>query len=384
MPELDTTLDPSTVRLSESFLLSDFMGCHSVYEKVLSNPFPTPVLFPEKYADMVSEGERLSRLLDYLQGALGPCSVTYGYLSTELGRILARPTNTPHYWTDGAAADVVFHTQYRTGASPIDIAADIDSLTTFERLITYSESEAICIATNSVHSNSPPREKLYENRYMGGSGKASVTHVKHAKCADRQQRLRSINHSIPWRGRGWPSYHGRGKLQYQHIRLNEYVLLSDLLYDNDIIMRPGRLTGAERQGPKLRQNPTWIVDNAADTIPRPPRMTECMDEPPEVVQRFLSAGEILSWVIRNTKSRVSVIKGVDHRLKRDYIEISPGDAEARRQPWPLIDWLNEKFGIDVEAVPTSYDDYRLRICLVQRTPKTHISINTPRRLRLRP
>jgi hypothetical protein len=39
--------------------------------------------------------------------------------------------------------------------------------------------------------------------------------------------------TVDWRGSGHPTYHGFGKLQYQHVRTSLYTVMSDWLYDRD-------------------------------------------------------------------------------------------------------------------------------------------------------
>jgi hypothetical protein len=40
----------------------------------------------------------------------------------------------------------------------------------------------------------------------------------------------------PWRGQGYPSYHGGGIRQAQHIRTSRYTMLSDFLYNTEAVV----------------------------------------------------------------------------------------------------------------------------------------------------
>jgi hypothetical protein len=217
-------VDPTTVRLSDYFLLSDFMGCTSVYQYGMHNRFD------DTDTEKLAEGRNLAEKLDEIVYDLNPISVVYGYISPSLSRKIVTyqdPNKSSyHRWDKGAAADICIHDEVSI-FPPITVAQRIEIYTyEFSRMITYAESEIICYASSIKEPN---RCALYENRYLGKGKKPKF--ISYPKNHDRRQSLLDqIRLPCDWRGQGWPSYHGGGKRQYEHYRLSRYFLLSDILY----------------------------------------------------------------------------------------------------------------------------------------------------------
>lgn len=216
-------IDPTTVRLSNSFLLSDFMGCDSVYRQGYANEFT------EQDLPKLNEGFLLAQTLEHLQQKLGPCSISYGYISPELSRKIVKYQSPDkpsyHRWDFGAAADACFHSQ---SIAPIRTAFEIDSLVDYSRMITYAESSQICVATRVSEFATKPRRAFYENRYVG---QRTPKHIKYSfNKATREKQKQAHTLEFDWRGGGHPSYHGKGLLQLQHMRAGKYSLWSDFLY----------------------------------------------------------------------------------------------------------------------------------------------------------
>lgn len=234
---------PSEIRLSPNFLLSDFMGCNSVYSKGLAN------VFHDLSGQKLKEG---TALCDYVLEALlekSQLSISYGYISPDLSESIVtymdpgRPSY--HRWDKGAACDVLLHDLIREGTPPIDIAFLIDDTLPMSRTITYSESPYICVATKlSEIDSGKVRKALYENRYEGVRRPLYVVYSNNLDIRDMQRRQHKLEHD--WRGAGYPTYHGGGKRQLHHIRTSKYTMLSDFLYSdyavaNGIANRPSRL-----------------------------------------------------------------------------------------------------------------------------------------------
>lgn len=224
-------LDPTTVRLSEHFLLSDMLGCNSVYTKGLKNVFFDPT------GAKLAEGKHLCEsLLEGILNQYGPLSVAYGYISPELSRDIVKYQDPDkpsyHRWDKGAAADICVH-GWNERKAPIYLAHRIDIENEYSRMITYSESPYICVATQL--GESPARKAFYENRYMG------VPRVKPLyirKPASREARRREADNLVlehDWHGHGFPTYHGGGHRQLQHIRCGRYSMVSDFLYSTEAI-----------------------------------------------------------------------------------------------------------------------------------------------------
>lgn len=227
-----TVTDPTKVRLSEHFLLSDFMGCNSVYTKGLKNVWYDPD------GSRLAEGKHLCEtILEPLLNEYGPLSISYGYISPDLSRqvVSYQDPDIPSYhrWDKGAAADVCVHAWVRRKA-PIYLAHEIDCKFPYSRMITYSESPFICVASQ-LSEGDEPRRAFYENRYGGKKG-AKPQFIKkssNAKSREREGNTLTLEHD--WKGAGYPTYHGGGIRQQQHIRTSRYSVASDFLYSTHAI-----------------------------------------------------------------------------------------------------------------------------------------------------
>lgn len=221
---------PRDIRLSEHFLLSDFMGCDSVYRKGYKN------LFVDTNGTKLAEGKHLCEtLLEPMLWGYGPLSITYGYISPDLSeRIVSyQDPKQPSYhrWDKGAAADVVVHC-WVAESPPILLAHEIDQKFPYSRMITYSESEGICLATQL--SESTPRRAFYENRYMGVA-KAKPKYIRKSQSMDAKRReAENLVLEHDWRGAGYPTYHGGGRRQLHHRRCGEFSLITDFLYNDRV------------------------------------------------------------------------------------------------------------------------------------------------------
>ena len=79
--------DPRTHRLSPHFVLSDFLGCHSVYSKGYPNPF---VLGGSSDLKLVNASVLCVAALEPLIAQFGGLSVAYGYISPELSEKIVK------------------------------------------------------------------------------------------------------------------------------------------------------------------------------------------------------------------------------------------------------------------------------------------------------
>lgn len=228
---------PSQVRLSDSFLLSDFMGNNSVYTKGLRNIFD----FDDK---KLAQGRYLCEaLLENLLLDFGPMSISYGYISPELSGHIVKYMNpnepSYHRWEKGAAADILIHDILDEDFAPVHLAHAIDAGYEYSRMITYSESPYICVATNIEEPAGSPRCAFYENRYTGVP-KAKPQYIKKPNSLEARA-MEGSRLVLPhgWIGAGYPTYHGGGTRQVQHIRVSKYSMISDYLYDDRIVMNGG-------------------------------------------------------------------------------------------------------------------------------------------------
>lgn len=224
---------PTETRLSEHFLLSDFLGCHSVYLHGYANPFVGG------YAAL-EEGKHLCEtLLEPIMAEYGPLSISYGYVSPELSKKIVKymDPNAPSYhrWDKGAAADICVHAYVKHHA-PIYLAHEIDENLPYSRMITYSESPFICVASQ-LSEGDKPRRAFYENRYMGVPKAKPLYIRKPASARDRAAEAAGLRLHHDWRGEGYPTYHGGGVRQWHHRRCSKYTMISDFLYSEKAVSK---------------------------------------------------------------------------------------------------------------------------------------------------
>jgi len=238
-------------RLSPHFLVSDFLGCHSVYSQGLKNSLEGSK--SEVNLRLANAEALCNELLEPVLEKYGPLSIGYGYISPEVSRRLVRyqDPNKPshHRWDLGAAADICVHNWVQAQVSytdealassdvctsPIALAHVIDQAgMPYSRIITYSESPFFCVAVSAAElAQDRPRKAFYENRYEG-KPKAKPDYRTYSSDDTRRREFgRLIEYGLPapWQGTGYPTYHGGGREQYHHQRVSCYTMLSDWLLD---------------------------------------------------------------------------------------------------------------------------------------------------------
>ncbi len=313
-------VDPFT-RVSPHFILADFLGNHSVYAKghknLMTNDEATELKLTNLRA-LANEG------LEPILSKWGPMSVSYGYISPELSGHIVKyqdPDKPSHHRFDlGAAADICVHQWVQDDfvllddlflpdsarGSPIALAHGIDQANIpYSRLITYSESPYLCLALSAVEvSRRQPRKAFYENRFQGRKG-AKPEYVQLANAAARNrhfQQLQEQGLEHPWRGAGYPTYHGGGFRQYHHMRVSRYTMVSDFLFD------------------------LQSISNGAKNIP-----AMNLDA---VQDAFAAAGLAYDWVIRALEiPRASIVKG--------YV------SHLNPHMHPDNDWRNDTFSFQL-------------------------------------
>ncbi len=323
--------DPTKVRLSEHFLLSDFLGNHTTYTKGRANLLlPDDPQLPLKMAN----GKALCRhfLEPFLEQA-GPLSISYGYITPELSDEIVhyqdsrKPSH--HMWNLGSACDIISHEWVNydpeddtAESSPIRLAHEIvEAGYPLSRLITYSESPYLCVAVSAseISANSP-RGAFYENRYVG---QKKPEYQQYASSSSKSVALARLNkEGLPhgWRGRGYPSYHGGGRRQYHHIRTSKYTMLSDWLFD------------------------LQSIANGAKNIPN------VQDQ--GLMDSFYKAGDLYDDIITGTDcNRFSIIGGFVHgsnpffrsdndwRNGQGYFTIVPPSSRTSKE---VVDMMKER------------------------------------------
>lgn len=231
-------LPPKFVQLSENFRLSDFLGCHSVYMYGHANDHR------ELTAAQLEEAKHLcTELLEPILARFGPVSLSYGYISPELSRKIVKYQDPDkpsyHRWDYGAAVDLVFHDRVAADTPPILTAHEIDALLPYSRMITYSESPFICLATRaSEYVSGVARRAFYENRFEGVpyAKPAFVTKSKTSGGRKREhQDLLERGLPVHWKGAGYSTYHCGGQRQLHDYRTSRYSVLTDFLYNETAV-----------------------------------------------------------------------------------------------------------------------------------------------------
>lgn len=287
-------MDPTKVRLSDNFLLSDFMGCDSVYRHGYRN------IILKSDSKKIREGQFLAEhLLEDIVWLHGPLSIGYGYISPDLSRHIVKYQDPDkpsyHRWDLGAACDIVVHDWVQKGAvgqegdahtsAPIYLAHNIDEeVGDYSRMITYSESPYLCVATRSYE---PPRRAFYENRYEGRRGAKPRFITKPRSSQARIAEGNSLELAHDWRGQGYPSYHCGRRKGYENHRMGRYVMLSDLLY-SPLYVRDG----IQNRPPTSMEDPFWRL--------------------------AATAADVIDSIVEYTGQRVSIVRGCELQGPRDW------------------------------------------------------------------
>lgn len=220
-------IDPTKHKVSDYLLLSDLMGCDSVYRYGYRNRIS------DNEQTKLKEAQNLGETLDLLQDSgLGPYAISYGHISDELSCNIVRYQDPKkpsyHRWELGAAADVWFPDAVEEDGAPIYVAHRIHRiLESYARMITYAESPWICFATSLIPDRTD-NKAFYENRYIPGERKPKfITYSR----KNREMQFKQVQVGPEWKGQGYPSYHGGGRKQYHHDYYGNYCHKGMFLYD---------------------------------------------------------------------------------------------------------------------------------------------------------
>ncbi len=239
-------INPTLTRLSRHFLLSDFLGNHSVYTRGHQNRIGADATRDEMQLRIDNGMALCEEALEPMLAKYGPMSVSYGFIEPSISReiVTYMDPNKPshHRWDLGAAADVCVHNWVNgnpmddtISTAPIALAHEVsnDGLP-YSRMITYSESPYICIAVsaNEVFKGKP-RKAFYENRYEGLTKQKPIYKQCPTGTSRDSNYAALLENGLPhgWRGADYPTYHGGGRRQMQHVRVSKYTMVSDWLFD---------------------------------------------------------------------------------------------------------------------------------------------------------
>ena len=211
----------SDIKMSKNFNLLDFMNANTLYTSGI------PITAQDVDERALATGRAFCEdVLEPLYAKHGPMSFSSGFIPSSL---LKRWT--PHSWKpeDGAAADVIVHSWVNQNRAPIMLVKDmIEDGIDFERLITYAGSEVICMS-GGRRTN---RKAVYENKRIPGAIKPEFRVVAKANADTRT--ASTIVDRPDWRRlNGEASYHHRGELRAQHVRVGHYFTLLDFCRDQE-------------------------------------------------------------------------------------------------------------------------------------------------------
>lgn len=209
-------------RLSDKFLLLDFLYGHGTYTKVRNKG---KIDLSSGITDEnIREGRLLCRELlePIIEEYESPISIGEGL---RMKGIRQETAHTPHGWTSssGAAADIVVHDWVNEDKAPINFLRDLSIKGIhYQRVISYAGSEFCCMA----HKTSEMDYVLRENRLDGEENRSGMN----CKGYDDWKRLAG---SAPlnrknWRRKPYTHHHGREKeVRPWHVRVSRYFVLHD-------------------------------------------------------------------------------------------------------------------------------------------------------------
>lgn len=211
-----------TIRLSENFILLDFMYDYDMY--MYRHPLDLDEVWDDETQEVAED--LCQNLLEPCIERYGPCSIA-GAFWPELVRTRGGHFQPgPHEWNaqNGCAADVFWHEPLARGRAPIHIAEDLDKHTDidYNRLITYAGSEGICMS-RCIKFN---RHALHENRRIPGASHKYINHGDYRKKNTRKNTAITPTRTDTWR-RGYKETPMHKPMRAQHIRTGKYFVLLD-------------------------------------------------------------------------------------------------------------------------------------------------------------
>lgn len=215
-------------RLSDRFLLLDFLYGHGTYKNV-NGEIDLSCRIDDEH---LCAGKHLCKnLLEPVVKKYGPISVGEGL---RMKGVPKETANTPHEWTrsTGAAADVVVHDWVNDKKAPINFLRDLSKKGIhYHRVKSYAGSEYCCVA----YKTSEMDYRLNENRLDEGKkepGVRSLGYEEWKKLADRPL-LKRKN----WRREPYRHYHYGREVRPWHVRVSRYFVLHDFLRNEKMFSR---------------------------------------------------------------------------------------------------------------------------------------------------
>ena len=211
-----------TQRISKDYVLLDFLFDHAVYscgrtfyfEQILTN-------------ENLAEGRSfIFNLLQPLTEKYGPTSIADSFWPKCITAKNAHHYLSPHHWNEkhGAGADVVFHDHVNCDRAPIDLCHEVDgSSQVFDRIITYTGSEFVCLS----HRRAENRDRLRENVRVPGQKAQYVDHRDGPRSRRRRQNKQLAVRSDWRRSEGEGVGKSGNRLRAHHIRVGQYFVLLD-------------------------------------------------------------------------------------------------------------------------------------------------------------
>lgn len=322
------------LRMSKHFTLLDFMQDHLCY--TCARPLAIHDLLNMAAFEA---GRTLARdLLEPVVERYGPISIASGWRPEA---VLDKPDfQTPHRWgqepplgQSGAAADIVVHERVNAAQAPITwLQEAVRDGFDFNRAITYAGSEFVCVSTSSR-----PRRSIYENIRVLGRRKPEFK--THARNFDAMRRFGEADPVVrkDWRrAEGEGSYHHKGDLRAQHVRVGRYFTLLDFC----------------RSERAMAGGICWV----------PPLWAE------QQITRARMFAEVLD-PLKKEVGHISVVRGMEPRKVAEEGHRWTADEQAHRIEFLLPEGASHRRAaqfIDHEAIQ--------KVCSERTSVGTHVSI----------
>ena len=221
-----------TTRLSDKFLLLDFLYGNGTCEKVRDEGKID--LSSNITEENLREGKQLCRnLLEPIVERFGsPISIGEGFRMEGIVEQYDKKGISPHGWTSslGSAADIVVHDWVNDGKAPINFLFELSGKGIhYHRVISYAGSEYCCVA----HKEAGKKYWLLERR-LGYKGYKS----NEKGFENWERRAKELPRDLGnWRREPFPHSWKSKKVRPWHVRVSRYFVLHDFCRNEKMFSR---------------------------------------------------------------------------------------------------------------------------------------------------
>ena len=230
------------IRLSDKFLLLDFLYGYRTYKKV---QMEGKLDWRSRITDEnLREGEQLCRNLlePIVERYDTPISIGEGLRMEGIRENYPGSEKSPHGWTTalGSAADIVVHDWVNRDKAPINFLWDLSrNCIHYHRAISYAGSEICCV----THKTSEMHYKLRENRLVENQKKSGIGGKEYSGYDNWKKRAEKeyLQGRDDWRRKPYWNHHMRGDqstgVRPWHVRVSRYFVLHDFCRNLDMFAR---------------------------------------------------------------------------------------------------------------------------------------------------